>query len=319
MTTICGFVFFVTVLNNLQGLVAGSDVDIQRLPQCAWADCFPYHSSTIGCSSLSKDCFCNALAPVNCAAKNCTGNDWYAVEDWFNSECPNPANVTLQRLPQCSRKCIRDSLIPDHCQSQLTRNCFCRLETVFEGLAPCIVDGCDGAVTIFEANETLSTFYRNTCVYQPTVDGNGVSGNSYGVSDGGPDGDEVVYAPTSPDPTDPSPAERVNLIVGLVSSFLGFFLVAVAIWIWLSRHRAKVRPLQYHENLSLSGINCSTDGPSLARQKTPWGGIFRSSCTTSIHASSTKRLDIPGQIHLTPGPPVCRWRTLEKEFLGCKQ
>ncbi|KAK4207279.1 hypothetical protein QBC37DRAFT_380238 [Rhypophila decipiens] len=239
MTTIYNLLSFLAISNNLQGFVAGSEVDIQKLPQCAWANCFPYHSSAIGCSSLSKDCFCHALAPVNCAAKNCTGNEWYAVEDWFNSECPNPTNVTLQRLPQCSRKCVRDSLIPEYCQSQLTRNCFCRLETEFERLTPCITDGCNATTSESEANETLSRFYRNTCVYQPTVDGNGVSGNSYGVSDGGPGGDEVVYAPKSPDPTDPSPPERVNLIAGLTSSFLAFFVVVVAVWIWLSRHRAK--------------------------------------------------------------------------------
>jgi len=75
----------------------------------------------------------------------------------------------------------------------------------------------------------------------PTVDGNGVSGSSYGASDGDdPNGDEVIYAPEPPDPTEPGPTERVNLGAGIAGSIVGFIVFVVGVWIWVSRHYAKV-------------------------------------------------------------------------------
>ncbi len=198
---------------------SASDVDFSTLPQCAWNDCFPFHSTSIGCTQFSLSCFCNALAPINCAAKNCTGNNWYAVEDWFDQQCPNPPNVTLVTLPECSRACIRDALIPQYCAAQLSRTCFCRLQTQFMGLESCLEEGCN--VTSSAANETLADFYRTTCIYDPSADGNGYDPNADGTPTGpggstGVPQDEVAYAPSQ---GGESPADRLNLIIGLAAGF----------------------------------------------------------------------------------------------------
>lgn len=211
-----------------------STVDFTHIPQCAWTDCFPFHSSSIGCPSLSQDCFCNALAPINCAAKNCTGGDWYAVEDWFATQCPNPPNVTLQALPQCSRFCVREALIPDYCQAQLTRNCFCRLEAVVDGLGYCLVNNCGENATL--ANTTVQNYYRSTCIYSPGIDGNG----NPDTSSGGSGQDEVVNSPqpaAASEAESTGPTERLSLIIGLVSGFTGVILFVITVYVWMHRHR----------------------------------------------------------------------------------
>ncbi len=212
--------------------VAATDIDFKGLPTCAWSDCFPYHSSAIGCSSLTKDCFCHALAPINCAGKNCTGSTWYEVEDWFNGQCGTPYNVTLQQLPQCSRSCIRQAIMPQFCQSQITRNCFCRLQEFFQGLTSCLIDGCGEALAT--ANETLRSFYRQTCIYEPTADGNGASGADGAATD------EVFSAPQSNDDDKSNPAEKINLIAGLCSSLLSILVFGGTFWAWRSRRRRLV-------------------------------------------------------------------------------
>jgi hypothetical protein len=205
-------------------IVSSSDVDFSKIPQCAINDCFPYHSSSIGCTQLTTDCFCNALAPINCASKNCTGNNWYAVEDWFATQCPNPPNVTLSGLPECSRACVRSSLIPTYCKAQLSRNCFCRLETVFESLAGCLeTSTCNE--TAEDSNSTLADYYRETCVYDPTADGTGGQDGSSTTL-----GDQVVNAPSGS-----SGLDRLQMIIGLASGFAALIAGLIGFCVWLHR------------------------------------------------------------------------------------
>ncbi|KAK3389685.1 hypothetical protein B0H63DRAFT_518922 [Podospora didyma] len=224
------FLSLFAVLFVLTPSLLAAEVDFKGLPKCAWSDCFPFHSSAIGCGSLSKECFCDALAPVNCAGQNCTGAEWYEVEDWFNGQCGSPQNVTLQQLPQCSRSCIRQAIMPQFCQTQITRNCFCRLQDFFQGLTRCLVDGCDS--TLAAANETLHDFYRETCIYSPSVDGNGAPGT------GGAVADEVVPAPKDGDSSSSGgPVERLGLIIGLVTGFATIAGILISLIVWYAKHK----------------------------------------------------------------------------------
>ena len=205
-------------------IVSSSDVDFSKIPQCAIGDCFPYHSSSIGCAQLSVNCFCNALAPINCASKNCTGNEWYAVEDWFATQCPSPPNVTFSGLPECSRACFRSAIIPTYCEGQITRNCFCRLETEFESLTGCLeTDACDE--TAADANSTLVDYYRETCVYNPTTDGTGDQDGSSTSS-----GDQVANSPSGS-----SGLDKLQMIIGLASGFVTLIVGLIGFWVWLHR------------------------------------------------------------------------------------
>jgi hypothetical protein len=201
-----------------------SNVDFSKIPQCAIGNCFPYHSSSIGCTQLSTDCFCNALAPINCASKNCTGSEWYAVEDWFATQCPSPPNVTFSGLPECSRACFRSAIIPTYCEVQITRNCFCRLETEFESLDGCLeTTACNE--TAVDANSTLVDYYRETCVYDPTADGTGGQDVSSTA-----EGDQVVNSPS-----ESSGLDKLSLIVGLASGFAALIAAAIGFYVWLHR------------------------------------------------------------------------------------
>ena len=235
MTYLCnsGLFSWITYASILSTWTACSslakEIDLQNMPRCAWGNCFPYHSSAIGCVAITHDCFCNALAPINCTAQNCTGSDWYAVEDWFNDRCGAPQIETLQQFPQCGRACVRDAVIPDYCQSQLTRNCFCRLESVFENLAPCLVDGCGETIDV--AKEIMHQFYRKACIYEPPADGDDETGGS----------DEVVESPKEDGVAgDSSNINKVGLIVGLVSGFIAIIVFIVSVWKWCGRHTAAV-------------------------------------------------------------------------------
>jgi CFEM domain len=201
-----------------------SNVDFSKIPQCAIGNCFPYHSSSIGCTQLTTDCFCNALAPINCASKNCTGNQWYAVEDWFATQCPNPPNVTFSGLPECSRACFRSAIDPTYCEGQITRNCFCRLETEFEGMTSCLEESACNETAV-DANSTLVDYYRETCVYDPTADGTGGQDESSTSL-----GDQVVNAPSGS-----SAVDKLSLIVGLTSGFAALIGIAIGFCVWLHR------------------------------------------------------------------------------------
>ena len=218
---------------------SASEIDFDSIPSCARnGTCFPYHSSFFGCQSFTKSCFCNAFAPVNCSGTACMDNDWYAVEDWYYTQCPgDPKNVTLSGMPACSRRCIREALMPQYCRSQLTQNCFCRLQNVFMGLTTCLTTGClDGED---QARETLAAYYRKTCVYTPSVDGNGKVGGSAD--------EEVVQAPIvaggggdSGGPQDDK--EKLYTMVGLISGLLTLGGVVLSTYICISRRRAVVSP-----------------------------------------------------------------------------
>jgi hypothetical protein len=209
----------ILLISFLAPFVISSDVDFSKIPQCAIGGCFPYHSSSIGCTQLTTSCFCDALAPINCASKNCTGDDWYAMEDWFATQCPNPPNVTLSGLPECSRACFRSAIIPTYCEAQITRTCFCRLETEFEGMSECLNStACDETAT--DANNTLVDYYRETCVYDPTVDGEGGLDGDTGIAQG----DQVVNAPSGSG----SSLDKLALGVGLASGFVALVGAVVA-------------------------------------------------------------------------------------------
>jgi hypothetical protein len=200
-------------------VVSSSEIDFSNITECARKDCFPYHSSTFGCPQLTKDCFCSALAPINCASKSCNGSDWYALEDWFATQCPNPPIVGFEGLPLCSRACLRKAIIPKYCQSTITRNCFCRLQNEFETLSPCIRDGCNVAADI--ATNMTQKYFSDTCIYRPTADG---SGNPLSSNNDPNQQDEVVAAPT-----EDSPINRLALGVGLASGFVSIIVFAVAV------------------------------------------------------------------------------------------
>jgi len=219
----------ILVLISLGWVVSSSGVDFSQIPDCARGDCFPYHSSSIGCPQLTIDCFCNALAPINCASQNCTGYDWYAVEDWFATQCPNPPNVTFSGLPECSRACFRSALIPTYCEAQITRNCFCRLETEFESLAPCLeTPACNE--TVEDANNTLVTYYRESCIYDPSADGTGSQDES--STDQG--GDQVIDSPGDSSGGTRT-FDKVQNVVGLASGLVALVAALIGFLVWVHR------------------------------------------------------------------------------------
>ena len=198
-------------------------VDFSQIPQCARHDCFPFHSSSIGCSDFSLSCFCNALTPIKCAAENCSDSDWYAVEDWFDGQCPDPPIVTLGQLPECSRACIRRALIPAYCKTELTRNCFCRLalEDAFKDQGGCLVQGCNETAAL--ADTSLAEFYNETCVYNPTADGNGYDPDGAGNgADGSTQGDQVVDSPTNSNSSPSTNLESIIIPIASICTILTF-------------------------------------------------------------------------------------------------
>lgn len=195
----------------LISIAFASEISFQSIPACAKTSCFPYHSSKIGCTSLTKNCFCNALAPVNCAASNCTGNDWYAVEDWYSTQCPGePPLVSMDpEIPLAARKCIRAWIVPDQCHSSITRNCFCRLGNVTEAISKCVQDEANAGAE--QANEVAKNFYTDTCVYEEDASGEQRPG-------GASTKEEIISSP-EPD-EDGSPLGKIFGIVGGVASFI---------------------------------------------------------------------------------------------------
>ncbi|KAK0613582.1 hypothetical protein B0T14DRAFT_569611 [Immersiella caudata] len=251
-------------LSLLFGNASASDIDFGSLPDCGRPDCFPYHASRIGCPRLSRECFCGALAPVNCTAAACKGSDGYAVEDWFATQCPGalaPEPVILSRIALCARSCIRDAMIPTHCESQLTRSCFCRIRTVFEGLGLCFVEGC--SMVRAQADRALASFYRQTCIYEPSADGSGYLGSD--DDDRATTPDEIFTMPPSPvsgssigsvasptvgasssavdggvgdAPRGLSQPELLGLYIGIPASLVG--ILSGVIWCWrLSSRRSR--------------------------------------------------------------------------------
>lgn len=197
----------------LFGLVFASEIAFDKIPECAKQPCFPFHSSAIGCTSFTKACFCKALAPLNCAAKSCTGDDWYALEDWYSAQCPGePPLVSMDPgIPLEARKCVREWIVPDKCNASITRNCFCRLEDVAEAISDCAVN--TTATHEYAATELGEKFYRDTCIYSEDASGEQ-------RPDTGPSEEEEVVA--SPKKSDNEPSwEKIGGIVGGIAGFIG--------------------------------------------------------------------------------------------------
>lgn len=202
---------FSVLLSFVAHHVQASEINFASIPACARAPCFPFHSSTIGCLKFTQDCFCNALAPLNCAKNNCTGNDWYGLEDWYGVQCPRDPNVVNMDpgVPLGARKCIREWIVPVRCRASITRNCFCRLDDVTDTLTDCIITFTGAERN--QSQEIAADFYRDTCVYQEDANG-----------ERRPD-DNDVKEEVIPDPDPPDGGEKFNklgLIIGVIASFL---------------------------------------------------------------------------------------------------
>ncbi|OAL07677.1 hypothetical protein IQ06DRAFT_372622 [Phaeosphaeriaceae sp. SRC1lsM3a] len=205
--------FLIALFINYHNAFA-SEIDFQSMPKCAIESCLPFHASSIGCIKFTKHCFCNALAPVNCSGSKCTDNDWYAVEDWYSTQCPGePPLVTLDPgIPLGARKCIREQIVPNQCKASITRNCFCRLDNVTAEIGECITD--NTGATRQQAVDLAADFYRDTCVLREDATGE--------VRPGTTTEEEVVAPPhpSSQSPTENPKAQDLGLIVGLVASFI---------------------------------------------------------------------------------------------------
>jgi hypothetical protein len=129
----------------------------------------------------------------------------------------------------CSLECVRDSIVPAYCQSQITQNCFCRLGDVFESFSPCVENGCN--VTAADALKITSEFYRDTCIYNPSA--NGQEG-----SEGAGLGDEIVQSPGQD-----SRVNKLDAIVGTLASFVGIVGAIIGFWVWIGRHVGHDRTL----------------------------------------------------------------------------
>jgi hypothetical protein len=215
--------FSLILLFPLLHHVIASDIDFSSIPDCAKAPCFPYHSSSIGCTELTKICFCNALAPLNCARSDCTGDAWYELEDWFSTQCPGqPKLVSFDPgIPLEARACVRTWIVPQRCNASITRNCFCRLDNagnnVTEAMAECMKT--DAEMPPEEAEVMANKLYRSTCVYSEDAGGEKRPEDEQ---------EEVVPSPNK-GPGGVS-AEDIALFAGIPASFLTMLGVLYAIY-----------------------------------------------------------------------------------------
>lgn len=199
-------------------VVLSSDVSFSSIPSCAIAPCFPYHSSSLGCTQLTKHCFCSALAPINCARYNCTGSNWYALEDWYSTQCPGDPPLVLMDpgIPLQARGCVREWIVPSKCNTSITRNCFCRLDGVETAIADCIQQSGDS--TKEQATTIADDFYDDTCVYKEDVTGEQRPNAN----------EEVVPAPDG----SPNGEDKVDLALKVIGGIASFLTVAGVAW-WI--------------------------------------------------------------------------------------
>jgi hypothetical protein len=211
---------------------ASSKVSFKDIPDCARQSCFPFHSASIGCSSFTKDCFCTqSLAPLQCAYRSCNNTAWPAVEDWFAGVCPNPPVVDFQVVPECGRACVRSELVLNGCPvfysdpsdvDQFNRNCFCRLGSNSTLQQSCLTAAVGCGETALEANNTLTLFYQQNCVYVQ---------NNADQNDQQPTGDQVVQSAS--DST--GSVGNVGLWLGILGSIVGLAGFVSGIIIWFKR------------------------------------------------------------------------------------
>jgi len=223
------------VLSFLRFSTAGSSVDFHGIPQCAQKSCFPFHSSSIGCSSFTTECFCTqSLAPLKCAYQSCNDTEWFAVQDWFAGICPNPPVVDFQVVPGCGRACLRSELDSNGCPpvysdnsgvNQYNRNCFCRLAS--NGMQQsCLTSGCNE--TASDVNTTLTLFYGQNCVY--------VQNNAY-QSDPQPTADQVIQSASGSG----SSVDSLGTMLGIPASIVGLLVFIGSMILWFRRARRHAR------------------------------------------------------------------------------
>jgi hypothetical protein len=217
--------FLLLLLPILAFGVIGKNVDILSMPGCAKISCLPFHASSIGCTRFTQECFCNALAPVNCARSNCTGNEWYALEDWYSTQCPGEPPLVMMDpgIPLGARKCIRDWIVPQQCRASITRNCFCRLDNVTATMNECISNYTGAASK--QAKDLSDKFYRDTCVLKEGADGEQRPGST--------PNEEIITPPETLAQSSPDDqtAGKISLIAGLTSSFIT--IAGVAWWFFI--------------------------------------------------------------------------------------
>lgn len=217
--------FFFPALFNLFHHVLASEIDFRFMPKCAIEPCLPFHASSIGCTKFTKSCFCSALAPLNCARSNCTGNDWYMLEDWYSTQCPgDPPLVPLDPgIPLAARKCARQKFVPSQCKASITRNCFCRVDNATTMITDCLAS--NTGATEQQAAGIAGDFYRGNCVLKEDAAGE--------VRPGSATEEEIIAAPQTPSSAadDDPKIEKLGLIVGLVAGFIA--IAGVVRWFFV--------------------------------------------------------------------------------------
>ena len=208
-----------------------STISFKNIPGCTRQSCFPFHSSSIGCSNFTTECFCyQSLAPLHCSYNSCNNTEWFAVEDWFDGVCPNPPVVDFQARPECGRACVRGELESNGCPAdysessstgQFNRNCFCRLE-INGTLQQSCLTAADCNETAPGALDTLNLFYQQNCVYAQ---------DNSGQNDIETNGDQVVQSASDSNST----VDSVGLWLGIFGSIVGLLAVMTGIVIWFRR------------------------------------------------------------------------------------
>jgi hypothetical protein len=208
-----------------------STVSFKNIPACTHQSCFPFHSSSIGCSSFTIECFCyQSLGPLHCAYNSCNSTEWFAVEDWFAGVCPNPPVVDFQPLPDCGRACVRSELEANGCPAdysessstaQFNRNCFCRLESNATLQQNCLAAAsCND--TASQAQDTLNLLYQQNCVYAQ---------DNSGQNDVDTTGDQVVQSASSSGGS----INSVNLWLSILGSIVALILFTSGVMAWVKR------------------------------------------------------------------------------------
>jgi hypothetical protein len=207
------FRWSICLLLSITGPTLCSEIKFSSMPGCASGSCLPFHTSSIGCTKFTKSCFCTALAPLNCARSNCTGNDWYALEDWYGTQCPGePPTLNLDPgIPLEARKCTPEWIVPQQCKASITRNCFCRMQNVTVGIQGCIV--ANTGATSQQAATLADDFYRDTCVLKEDATGE--------LRPGATADEEVIAAPSPLQSSVDDPrTKQLGLIIGLLAIFI---------------------------------------------------------------------------------------------------
>ena len=166
-------------------------IDFTTLPYCAQSHLLNFDtgcsaSTYTGCnavacpagstassdSCISTNCFCEQSAPLQCGWE-CDWAEWYNLEDWYSTTCPDALTVDFSNLPSCVRDCLPDQYIIYGCIT-LSSSCLCTTPETF-GCAT----GCDTA-----SNKTINSWFTDLCgsdigdVVGPGSDDDGAAASS---------------------------------------------------------------------------------------------------------------------------------------------